>query len=153
MKTLTLPSSKAVKKIEATREKRGLRVSNPSGTTIRELVRPKRVTDSRQDEKLKGHIYRRFSCSLCSSAYIGETGRGLRVRLREHLRDFKYDVSSNALVQHSRKTAHFPDWTLVSPSKIYGQTQTKGIGSCLHSARIEFAEHQSRIFLLGSGRR
>ena len=66
-------------------------------------------TKRSQPEERRGSIYR-IPCSTCSSTYIGETGRGLRVRLREHQRDFTTDNASNALVQHARKSGHFPDW-------------------------------------------
>ena len=83
-------------------------LASPISTTAQDLVRLKSIKRS-QTEESRGAIYR-IPCSTCSSTYIGETGRGLRVRLREHQKDFTTDSASHALVQHARKSEHFPHW-------------------------------------------
>ena len=41
---------------------------------------------------------------------MGETGRGVDVRLKEHKSDGKYHSVSNAIVLHLEKSKHLPDW-------------------------------------------
>ena len=107
-RNLILPSSKGLDIVERMLGRCGITVASPTGTTVRDLVRLKSTKRSQAEER-RGSIYR-IPCSTCSSTYIGETGRGLRIRLREHQRDFTTDNASNALVQHTRKSGHLPDW-------------------------------------------
>ena len=41
---------------------------------------------------------------------MGETGRGLDIRLKEHRSDVKFHRVSNAIVLHIEKCNHLPDW-------------------------------------------
>ena len=109
LRRVTLPSCQGMDKISKTLEKHGISVVNPTGTTIRDLVRTQspRNTCTRDN---KGVIYR-IPCSTCTSSYIGETGRSLQLRIREHQRDVASDNTSNALAQHALKTGHYPNWT------------------------------------------
>ena len=48
----------------------------------------------------------KIDCS-CGRIYIGETGRSLKTRLKEHAADIKNDRSrTSALAEHSSKTKH-----------------------------------------------
>jgi hypothetical protein len=70
--------------------------------TIRQMMRS--VKDNIDRQQLKG-VYK-IDCS-CGKSYIGETGRSLKIRLKEHVADIKNERSrTSALVEHSSKTKH-----------------------------------------------
>jgi hypothetical protein len=45
-------------------------------------------------------------CATCAVQYVGETGRNLDTRAKEHLSDVKRSKSSSALAEHSLSTGH-----------------------------------------------
>ncbi len=55
--------------------------------TLRSLI--VKVKKRIPQEKIKGVIYR-VQCE-CGSSYVGETGRTLETRLKEHKRTIRYD--------------------------------------------------------------
>jgi len=62
------------------------------------------VKDNVDKHQLKG-VYK-IGCS-CVKSYIGETGRSLQTRLKEHGADIKNERShTSALAEHSSKTKH-----------------------------------------------
>ena len=70
--------------------------------TIRQSMRS--VKDKIDRHQLKG-VYK-IDCS-CGKSYIGETGRSLQTRLKEHVADIRNDRSrTSALAEHSSKTRH-----------------------------------------------
>lgn len=70
--------------------------------TIRQCMRS--VKDEVDKHQLKG-VYK-IDCS-CGKRYIGETGRSLKTRLKEHGADIKNERSrTSALAEHSVKTKH-----------------------------------------------
>ena len=79
----------------------------PPRTLRHLLVNPKDRVDSRERP---GVVYR-IPCASCSYCYIGETGRTLSCRLKEH----KYavrsrDITSSALAEHWLNTGHSFAW-------------------------------------------
>ena len=70
--------------------------------TIRQSL--KSVKDNIDKQQLKG-VYK-IDCS-CGKSYIGETGRSLQTRLKEHGADIRIGRSrTSALAEHSSKTKH-----------------------------------------------
>ena len=51
----------------------------------------------------------KVNCS-CGNTYIGETGRTLDARLKEHQRAVKVNNKSNGIAVHVNSTAHDIDW-------------------------------------------
>ena len=51
-----------------------------------------------------------ITCKACYKTYVGETGRGVDVRLKERRSDVKFHRTSNAIVQHIEECHHLPDW-------------------------------------------
>jgi predicted GIY-YIG superfamily endonuclease len=70
--------------------------------TIRQMMRSVKDNINRQNLKV---VYK-IDCS-CGKSYIGETGRSLKIRLKEHEADIKNERSrTSALAEHSSKTKH-----------------------------------------------
>ncbi|XP_020907486.1 stimulator of interferon genes protein-like [Exaiptasia diaphana] len=71
---------------------------------------PSRPKDPVEFEKQSGVVYR-IPCGECSTQYIGETGRALRTRRKEHEAAVRLGkTSSSALAEHASKTGHPIDW-------------------------------------------
>ena len=79
-----------------------------SDTTLRNhLVRPKDpVPPGRRD----GVVYR-IPCGECDAVYIGETGRPVQERMKEHERDVRLArCQTSAVAEHANATTHGPSW-------------------------------------------
>ena len=61
------------------------------------------------DMKRKEIIYK-ISCRDCDAVYIGETGRSLQKRLREHKYSVKTNNQKNSIAMHAWDNNHQPDW-------------------------------------------
>ena len=59
-------------------------------------------------------IYR-IQCSDCEMCYVGETGKKLRERIKQHK---EQERDRNAIYKHIRDTGHLVDWSEV---KVLGQ--------------------------------
>ena len=62
-------------------------------------------------DQSQGVVYK-VNCS-CGNTYIGETGRTLDVRLKEHRRAVKMNNKSNGIAVHTNSTSHDIDWDSV----------------------------------------
>ena len=62
-------------------------------------------------ESEKSGLVYKIPCRDCDAAYIGETGRSLKTRKREHFEAVKrMDVKKSALCQHIADFDHFIAW-------------------------------------------
>ena len=79
-------------------------------TTLRpHLVRPKDTVDP---VKQDGVVYR--IPYECGKVYIGETGRSMHERIKEHDRDIRLArTQTSAVSEHAHKTGHYPLWNEV----------------------------------------
>ena len=70
------------------------------------IVRPKDALDpSKQDSVLY-----KIPCE-CSKVYIGETGRAMQDRIKEHDRDIRLArTQTSAVSEHANETVHHPIW-------------------------------------------
>ena len=87
---------------------KGINVAFRSPDTLRrKLVHPK---DKSALEDRTGIIYK-ISCTECDSSYIGETGRSLKDRLKEHKRAFRLNNPNlSAVAEHAINTGHKIGW-------------------------------------------
>ena len=87
----------------------GIKTTFQPINTLRQLiVHPK---DPVPKENKAGVVYQ-IPCSTCPQTYIGQTGRTLGQRLKEHQRAVKdRNVTTSALAEHVCKTGHTIDWT------------------------------------------
>ena len=80
--------------------------------TVKQLLsRPK---DSIKKEKQTGVVYA-IPCSDCNAVYVGETGRSLATRTREHQASVRLgQTEKSALAEHATKTGHPIKWSEVA---------------------------------------
>ena len=74
-------------------------------TLRRELVR---VKNKAEPSNIKGVVYQ-IGCN-CGEQYIGETGRTLAVRIKEHKSAVNRDDSNNGISVHANSTCHDINW-------------------------------------------
>ena len=91
-------------------EQQGIRTVFKSETTLKShLVRPKDTVDPAKQD---GVVYR-IPCE-CRKVYIGETGRSMHERIKEHDRDIRLArTQTSAVSEHAHKTGHYPLWNEV----------------------------------------
>ena len=91
-------------------EQQGIRTVFKSETTLRShLVRPKDTVDPAKQD---GVAYR-IPCE-CGKVYIGETGRSMHERIKDHDRDIRLArPQASAVSEHAHKTGHYPLWNEV----------------------------------------
>ena len=70
-----------------------------------ELVKLKKNVEP---TKIKGVIYK-ITCN-CGYTYIGETGRTLETRIKEHRGHFTEIAKNDGVVVHANKTMHDINW-------------------------------------------
>ena len=86
-------------------QQQGIRAVFKSDTTLRSyLVRPMDTVDPAKQD---GVVYR-IPCE-CGKVYIGETGRSMQERIKEHDRDIRLArTQTSAVSEHANKTGHHP---------------------------------------------
>ena len=91
-------------------QQQGVRTVFKSDTTLRSyLIRPK---DALEPGKQEGVVYR-IPCE-CGKVYIGETGRAMQDRIKEHDRDIRVvHTQTSAVSEHANETGHLPLWNQV----------------------------------------
>ena len=92
-------------------QQRGVRTVLKSETTLRsQLVRPKDAVDPAKQDCV---VYR-IPCE-CGKVYIGETGRPMQDRVKEHDRDIRLaPTKTSAVSEHAHNTANKPLWDEVN---------------------------------------
>ena len=90
-------------------QQQGKRTAFKSDTTLRShLVRPKDALES-----IKQNGVNKIPCE-CGEVYIGETGRSMRERIKEHDRDIRFArTQTSAVSEHAKETEHIPIWSEV----------------------------------------
>ena len=109
--TAVLPYVKGVsEQLRRSLQQQGVRAVFKSETTLRShLVRPK---DAVNPAKQDGVVYR-IPCE-CGKVYIGETGRPMQDRIKEHDRDIRFArTETSAVSEHAHNTGHKPLWNEV----------------------------------------
>ena len=93
-------------KLADTCRKRGVKAVFKTRNTLRhQLTRVK----GKHKNAEKGIVYQ-IPCKDCSLSYIGETGRPLNVRIKEHQRAVRNGDMKNAIAVLSEKETHRIDW-------------------------------------------
>ena len=127
-KWIIIPYSKQANVISKELEKIGVRVAMSSGKKIQELV----CTKEKKKETDKSVVYE-IPCTGCNKTYVGETGRGIQIRLKEHKSDVKFHRTSNAIVLHIDTCHHLPNW---EETKVLEKNISKKKRKTLEAAHI-----------------
>ena len=107
-KYVSLPYVKGLsEKISRTLSKHNIIVAHKSNRTIKDILcHPK---DKITEEEKKGIIYK-VNC-LCGKSYIGETGRPLSTRMKEHRKAVvNGELNKSAIAEHCYKCGQQIDW-------------------------------------------
>ena len=76
-------------------------------TTFRQLL--VHAKDPIPIDSQTGVIYK-VSCGTCSDSYVGQTGRSISHRLKEHKRALTSSDVFSAVAEHAKKNNHVIDW-------------------------------------------
>ena len=142
---ISIPYSKGAEVISRKLEKAGMKVSMTSGMKTRELIErePKRTSVANP----RSVVYE-IPCGGCYKSYVGETGRGIEIRLKEHKSDVRFHRLSNAIVLHFEKCNHLPDWEGTKILEKNIKKQTRKILEAAHiSSRDTFNSRNGFISL------
>ncbi|UYV62695.1 hypothetical protein LAZ67_2001598 [Cordylochernes scorpioides] len=69
------------------------------------------------------HIYS-LKCNNCSSLYIGETGRHIKDRIDEHIRNIRNNDPGSLIAQHISNTGH--TFNTIEPRNLMAKNKEKG---------------------------
>lgn len=84
-----------------------IKVAHKPMCTLRTVLT--KVKDPTPPERRKGAIYK-VKCAECPATYIGETGRNLTTRIKEHKRSTEVGDKTNNIAVHHMETKHRIDW-------------------------------------------
>ena len=127
---ITIPNFDKAEFIAKNLEAGGMSVAIASGRKVGDIVKRNRMHSSSADSM---SIVYNIPCGGCLKSYVGETGRGLKTRIAEHKRDFKYHRISNALVVHADECGSLPNWSEV---KTLEKGMSKPLRKTLEAAHI-----------------
>ena len=132
--TAVLPYIKGVSEVlRRCLQQQGVRTVFKSDTTLRSyLVRPKDALEPKQSQlEVTDHVTYFYLLKLyntlwpaadndpripceCGKVYIGETGRAMQDRIKEHDRDIRLaHTQTSAVSEHANETGHLPLWNQV----------------------------------------
>ena len=94
-------------KIERACHQLGVRVIFISENTLKKSLM--KVKERRPEETIKGVVYK-VPCAKCNYVYIGEMGRSLSCRLKEHWQAMKTGNMNNGIAAHAWINEHHVDW-------------------------------------------
>ena len=103
---ITIPNFKKAEVIAQTLEKSNIKVATNTGVKIQDILGSQRRKNEFSEDK---SVVYEIPCKGCYRTYVGETGRGVDVRLKEHRSDVKFHRTSNAIVLHIEECRHLPD--------------------------------------------
>lgn len=107
-KRLFMPYIKGVsEKIERICHPLGVKVICKSQHTLRQTLM--KVKSTRPDDRKKGVVYE-VPCADCNCVYVGETGRSLEMRLKEHRYAVKTMDTNNGVAVHAWTNDHHVNW-------------------------------------------
>ena len=85
----------------------GVKVICKSQHTLRQTLI--KVKSTRPGNRKKGVVYE-VPCADCDCVYVGETGRSLEMRLKEHKYAVKNNDTNNGIAVHAWDNGHHVDW-------------------------------------------
>ena len=127
--------------------KEGIRVTfRPISTLKQQLMGPRSnstqtATDHYEQCKIKRDVVYQIPCASCDAVYIGQTGRPLGRRIKEHEAAVRRNDTNNGLALHYTTQQHSPDW---NSAKILFQEKNTAVRLQLEGLAIQ-AKHGSTL--------
>ena len=142
---ISIPNSTHADSISRQLRSNGSNVTTVSGRKVEYLTRTK------PEIKESDSVVYKIPCSgPCNKSYIGETGRGLNTRLKEHKRDVRNHNRSNAIVLHIEKCQNLPDW---NSAHVIEKGMSKSVRKALEAAHMymlpRYSKRKAGILYLG----
>ena len=81
----------------------------------------------------KNSVVYKVPCRDCSSSYIGETGRELKVRIREHISNVRNNISNSQIAQHTHEHNHTMNWNNTSILSQHKHNRSRRILEACHT--------------------
>ena len=106
-----------------------------------------KVKDKIALERRNGVIYK-INCA-CGDTYIGETGRTLEIRMKEHKHaSIKADFEESAVAEHAWLSGHYSDWNNVEvldqENDLYRRKVKEGIEIRLTNKQLRINRDEGR---------
>ena len=102
---ISIPNFRGADTIAQKLERTGIKVIITTGQKSGAILRSKHTSG-----KENISVVYQITCGGCHKKYIGDTGRGVKIRLTEHKRDLREHRQSNAMVLHLEESNHLPRW-------------------------------------------
>ena len=149
-KIIVVPDSKHVDTIRNFLRPADIAVVSKTGKTLGQVVK------GREKGKHENSIVYKIPCNGCYKPYYGETGRSLKVRLKEHKHDLRHQ-RPKTIVKHSHECGALPDWDNAGSIKENINKQTRiaieaavlEVKECMNpkTGRISLAETAAKLIL------
>ena len=81
----------------------------------------------------KNSVVYKVPCRDCSFSYIGETGRELKVRIREHISNVRNNISNSQIAQHTHEHNHTMNWNNTSILSQHKHNRSRRILEACHT--------------------
>ena len=98
----------------------------------------KNIMIKNSPSEVTGCIYQ-IPCKECDKYYIGETGKGLEVRKKQHMYSIRSGQQSNALFAHVSEYNHPIDW---NNAKVVIKCKDRYARNIIESSLIKFQKDQ-----------
>ena len=145
-----VPDSRHVDTIRNFLRPADIAVVSKTGKTLGQVVK------GREKGKHENSIVYKIPCNGCYKPYYGETGRSLKVRLKEHKHDLRHQ-RPKTIVKHSHECGALPDWDNAGSIKENINKQTRiaieaavlEVKECMNpkTGRISLAETAAKLIL------
>ena len=143
--TIVVPHSKHVQDIAEGLRHAGIRVIEKSGVKIGDIVKKKKSAPENENS-----IIYRIPCGGCKKSYVGETHRGLKIRISEHRRDLRHHRLTNSMAIHAEEEDHLPNWEAAEAIKNgLSKSQRKIIESALIES-VNCTNHRGGFYTLST---
>ena len=91
-------------------KKGGVRTYRKGGKKLLDMVKRRKKKNEEIISKEEEGVVYKIKCKDCDMVYIGETGKKLMERIKQHKDDVRLRRESNAVYKHVRETGHEIDW-------------------------------------------
>lgn len=137
--SLILPYDERFSNISSLLKKFQINVVFKNNCTIRNIM----IKNSPID--IAGCVYQ-IPCKDCNKIYIGETGKDLDARIKQHKYSIRTGQQSNAIFVHISENNHPVDW---DNSKVIVKCKDRDERNIIESSFIKY--HEKKVFNVSSG--